>query len=65
MFALCDEEDFLALPQSTAEGEEERRGERKLEQRNVEIEARAGRQEAGVHGEEEGSETIVHDVMNP
>lgn len=44
MFALCDEEDFLALPQSAAEGEEERRGEWKLEQRNVEIETGAGRQ---------------------
>lgn len=65
MFALCDEEDFLALPQSAAEGEEEGRGERKLEQRNVEIGAGAGRQEAGAHGEKEGSETSIHDVMNP
>lgn len=31
----------------------------------MEIEAGAGRQEAGVHGEKEGSETSIHDVMKP
>lgn len=65
MFALCDEEDFLALPQSAAEREVESRRERKLEQRNVEIEAWAGREEAGAHGEKEGSETGRNDVINP